>query len=170
MSSARKKAIVRKYSRDWVAGYLPPEGFVQAGQVQFLDLAGKVLALDAADIKWICFVRDFQSGEMTNPERLLRKSFAARPRGDGLMVRVRLKDNDILEGIAQNDVTLLTSGGIFLIPPDIRSNTQRIWLPGASVVELEILAVLGKGANRRPRTAAPGAERPAPPEQEQLFG
>ena len=44
MSSSRKKAIFRKFSRDWVAGYLPVSGFVRDGQVEMLDLDGKVLA------------------------------------------------------------------------------------------------------------------------------
>ena len=87
MSSSRKKAIFRKFSRDWVAGYLSADDFARAGQVEMLDLDGKVLLLDISDLKWICYVRDFNSGELNNPERLLRKTFAGRPRGEGLFVR-----------------------------------------------------------------------------------
>ena len=63
MSSSRKKAIFRKFSRDWVAGYLPGENFARAGQVEMLDLDGKVVLLALDDLKWICYVRDFNSGE-----------------------------------------------------------------------------------------------------------
>jgi hypothetical protein len=108
-----------------------------------LDLDGKVVHLAVEDLKWICYVRDFNSGELNNPERLLRKTFSGRPRGEGLFVRVRLKDGDLIEGLAGNDVTLVASDGLFLTPPDLRSNTQRLWLPRTSIEELEVLAVIG---------------------------
>ncbi len=129
MSTSRKKAIFRKLSRDWVAGYVPLASFVRDGRVEMLDLDGKVVALEVEDLKWICYVRDFNSGELSNPERLVRKTFAGRPRGEGLFVRARLKDGDLLEGLAANDATLVASEGVFLTPPDLRSNTQRIWIP-----------------------------------------
>ncbi|MFP5228119.1 MAG: DUF6982 domain-containing protein, partial [Acidobacteriota bacterium] len=133
MSSSRKKAIFRKLTRDWVAGYLPASGFVREGRLEMLDLDGKVISLAAADLKWVCYVRDFNSGELNNPERLVRKTFAGRPRGDGLFVRARLKDGDVIEGLAANDVSLVGSDGVFLTPPDLRSNTQRLWIPRSSM-------------------------------------
>jgi hypothetical protein len=166
MSSSRKKAIFRKFSRDWVAGYLPVSGFVRDGQVEMLDLDGKVLALAAADVKWICYVRDFNSGELNNPERLVRKTFAGRPRGDGLFVRARLKDGDLIEGLAANDVSLVGSDGIFLTPPDLRSNTQRLFIPRGSIEELEVVAVIG-AAKRKP---VEKVETPKDERQEELFG
>ncbi len=163
MSSSRKKAIFRKFSRDWVAGYVPLQGFVHEGQVEMLDLDGKVVALDAADLKWICYVRDFNSGELNNPERLVRKTFAGRPRGDGLFVRARIKDGDMIEGLAANDVTLVGSEGVFLTPPDLRSNTQRLWIPRSSLEELEVVAVIGAAKRKVP-------EKTRDERQEELFG
>ncbi len=149
MASSRKKAIFRKLSRDWLAGYLPPADFVRAGSIQMLDLEGKVVTLAAEDLKWICYVRDFNSGDLNNPERLVRRTFAGRPRGEGLFVRVRLKDGDLVEGLAANDVSLVASDGVFLTPPDLRSNTQRIWIPRSAVDDLDVVAVIGK----KPRSA-----------------
>lgn len=165
MSSSRKKAIFRKYSRDWVAGYVPLAGFVHEEQVEMLGLDGKVVQLAVEDLKWICYVRDFNSGELNNPERLVRKTFAGRPRGEGLFVRARLKDGDLIEGLAANDVSLVSSEGVFLTPPDLRSNTQRVWIPRSSLEELDVVAVVG-AAKRKP------AVQEAPPEmeaQEKLF-
>jgi hypothetical protein len=150
MPVSRKKVIVRKLSRDWLSGYLPPSAFVVNEQAEMLDLSGKLVAVPMAEVKWICFVRDFQSGDANQPERLLRKTFVTRPRSQGLWVRVRLKDNDVIEGLAPNDSTLLEGGGIFLMPPDTRSNTQRIFLPRQAVAELDILAVIKTGARRGP--------------------
>jgi hypothetical protein len=153
MPVSRKKVIVRKLSRDWLSGYLPPSAFVSQEQAQILDLAGKLVSVSMAEVKWICFVRDFQSGDVNQPERLLRKTFVTRPRSQGLWVRVRLKDNDLIEGLAQNDLTLLEGDGLFLIPPDMRSNTQRIFLPRQAVAELDVLAVIKTGSRRGPAEA-----------------
>jgi hypothetical protein len=148
MPVSRKKVIVRKLSRDWLSGYLPPSAFVVQEQAEMLDLSGKLISVQMAEVKWICFVRDFQSGDANQPERLLRKTFVTRPRSQGLWIRARLKDNDLIEGLAPNDLTLLEGEGIFLVPPDTRSNTQRIFLPRQAVAELDILAVIKTGARR----------------------
>lgn len=163
MSSSRKKIIVRKFSRDWVAGYLSADGFVSGSAVELLGLDGKVLALEIEQIKWVCFVRDFNSGEVANPERLLRKTFAGRPRTAGLFLRAKLTDGDLIEGVAANDLSLISSEGVFLTPPDTRSNTQRLWIPAASVAELEVVAVVGGGVKTKPAAAV------ADEAQEKLF-
>ena len=157
MSSSRKKAIARNFTRDWVAGYLSFDGFssggfVRNGAFEILALDGKVIALSIETIKWVCFVRDFNSGEPSNPERLLRKTFAGRPRTEGLFLRAKLTDGDLIEGIAANDLSLVAGEGIFLTPPDIRSNTQRLWIPAASLAEFEVVAVIG-GAKKKPSQA-----------------
>ena len=115
-----------------MAGGLPaPAGFIQQDRIELLDLGGKVAILPLKEVKWICYVRDFNSGEVDNPESLLRKSYAGRPRSEGLWLRLRLTDGDSIEGMAANDLTLLDDSGIFLVPPDIRSNTQRMFIPTA---------------------------------------
>ena len=140
MSSPRKKAIIRKWTEDWLPCYLLADTFISAGTVETLDLSGKVHSLPADDLKWICFVRDFNSGEVKDPERLLRKSFQGRPRLTGLWIRATLRDEDILEG----------SSGLFLTPPDTRSNTQRLFLPASSVVHLEVVSVVKAAAPLKP--------------------
>lgn len=154
MSSSRKKAVARRFSREWVAGYMPGEGFVRDGVIELLALDGKVLSLAPRDLKWVCFVRDFNSGETENPERLLRKTFAGRPRTEGLFIRVKLTDGDLIEGLAANDISLVSGDGLFLTPPDIRSNTQRIWIPPTSLAEVEVVAVIGAAPRKKPAAAA----------------
>jgi hypothetical protein len=161
MSLGRKKVIIRRFTRDWVAGYLPPAGFAAQDHVELLDLAGKVVAVRLGEIKWLCFVRDFNSGETENPERLLRKIFAGRPRSEGLWLRLKLTDGDLIEGIASNDLTMIEGPGIFLTPPDIRSNTQRLFVPHLSIAELEIVAVISNPSRRKQAETA---------RQEELFG
>jgi Family of unknown function (DUF6982) len=93
------------------------------------------------------------AGDTEFPERLLSKAFARRPRTQGLWLRATLKDNDILEGLAQNDASILDGNGLFLIPPDSRSNTQRIFLPRSAIQRLEILAVVRTASAKKPSTA-----------------
>jgi hypothetical protein len=167
MSTSHKKVIVRMHSKDAFAGYLPLDGLGEAEHLELLDLAGKVVPVALADVKWVCFVRDFNSGEMDNPERLLKKTFVSRPRSAGVWLRLRLIDGDLLEGLATNDLTLLTSAGLFLTPPDIRSNTQRMFLPRSSVTELEVIMVIGPAGKRKP--IEPAAAEPEREVQESLF-
>jgi hypothetical protein len=160
MSSSHKKVIIRRFTRDWLAGYLSPAPFAASGQVELLDLAGKVVAARLSEVKWLCFVRDFNSGEPENPERLLRKTFVGRPRSEGLWLRLKLTDGDLIEGLATNDLTLLEPPGIFLTPPDIRSNTQRLFIPLPSIANLEVVAVISNPSRRKQAETA---------QQEELF-
>lgn len=163
MSSGHKKVVIRKRNRDWLSGYLPASGFVEKEQISILDLQGKVVTLQLRDIKWICFVRDFQSGDVSDPERLLRRSFAGRPRGEGLWLRLEiLEDEAPLEGLAANNLSLVNEEGILLTPPDTRGNTQRIFLPHSSLAAMEVVAVIGGAARRKPSP-------PAADEQPELF-
>jgi hypothetical protein len=158
MGSTQKKAVLRMHDGNWLAGYLPASGFIRRAvspdALELLDLSARRQVIPLASLKWACFVRDFNSGETTNPERLLRTTFAGRPRLAGLWLRMTLKDESVLEGMAGNDLTLLDPGGLLLTPPDIRSNTQRIFLPRTSIVELSVVAVIG--AN----TATAGQRKP----------
>ena len=157
--SSRKKVIVRKFSRDWHSGYADPQGFAHDGQLEMLDMTGKVLAMTLRDVKMMCFVREFPSGDSTDPERLVRRNFTSRPRTPGLWLRLRMKDGDELEGLASNDLTLLEPEGIQFTPPDLRSNTQRIFVPRSALQSVEIVAVIHASARRKPDLA----------EQEGLF-
>jgi hypothetical protein len=147
MGSTQKKAVLRMHDGNWLAGYLPASGFIRRAvspdALELLDLSARRQVIPLASLKWACFVRDFNSGETTNPERLLRTTFAGRPRLAGLWLRLTLKDESVLEGMAGNDLTLLDPAGLLLTPPDTRSNTQRIFLPRTSIAELSVVAVIG---------------------------
>lgn len=145
----KKKVIVRKFSRDWHSGYVDPQGFVRQGQLELLDMTGKVLSLTLQDVKMMCFVREFVPGDSTNPERLVRRSFSSRPRTAGVWLRMRLRDGDEMEGLASNDLSLLEPDGIQFTPPDLRSNTQRIFVPRSALESLEVVGVISPAGARR---------------------
>jgi hypothetical protein len=163
MASSRKPVIVRKFSRDWVAGYASAAFGQNAPELEILDQSGKVIKIPWDAVKWVCYVRDFPSGEMSNPERLLQKRFAVRPRTAGLWLRMALIDGEELEGLAANDRTIVDGAGLLLTPPDTRSNTQRIYVPRQAIQTLEVVSLIGGGPRKRQPAAA------APETQPELF-
>ena len=159
MASQRKPVIVRKFSRDWMAGYARPSFDQESAELEILDPAGKVLRIGWDTVKWVCYVRDLPSSPADNPERLLHKRFAVRPRAAGLWLRMTLNDGDELEGLAANDRSLIDGPGLLLTPPDQRSNTQRIFVPRQAIQALQVVSLIG-AAKRRPEAEA----------QPELFG
>jgi hypothetical protein len=91
MPSTHKKVIVRKMDRDTVNGYVAPAHFVREGKLELLNTTGNVVAIDLDDIKCVFFVRDF-----ADSDSLSRKTFTTRPRAEGLWVRIKFKDVDVL--------------------------------------------------------------------------
>lgn len=168
MASSRKPVIVRKFTRDWVAGYAGVVFGQDAAALEILDLTGKVLTIDWAAVKWVCYVRDFPapSSDQANPERLLQKRFAVRPRAAGLWLRMTLSDGEELEGLAANDRSLVEGAGLLLTPPDTRSNTQRIYVPRQSIQTLEVVSLIGAGARKRNVTTPQPELFPSESEQE----
>jgi hypothetical protein len=143
MPSTHKKVIVRKMDRDSLTGYVSGTHFVVDGKLELLTQSGKVIYIDLREVKGVYFVRDF-----ADAESLGRKTFTTRPRSEGLWVRIEFADNDVLEGLLPNELTLLTGDGYLIIPPDTRSNTQRIFVPRSALSSLTVLAVIG-GVRRR---------------------
>jgi hypothetical protein len=162
MSNSRKKVIVRRFSGNALPGYLPHANFVRQDSVDLLDLSGRVIPLPINDIKLISFVRDFNLSDAVNPERLTRRTFLARPRSEGLWVRMTFRSGDLLEGLAPTDRSLadalVDDVGLFLSPPDTRSNTQRIYVPRAALSELQLLAVITAPSRRQPLPDKSGKE------------
>ena len=156
MTSVRKPVIVRKFSRDWCAGYATGSLGQNPAELEILDLSGKVLRIAWGEIKWVCFLRDLPAPDSANPERLLHKRFTVRPRTPGLWLRMTLTDGDELEGLAANDRSLIDGPGLLLTPPDTRSNTQRIYLPRQAIQSLEVVGLIGAASRKRiPRPDQP---------------
>src|SRR5580698_10185810 len=127
MATTHKKVVVRKMDRDSVAGYVG-ETFIADGKVEVMNTSGKVVAIALVDIKGVYFVR-----ELGDSESLVRKTFTSRPRMEGLWVRLRFRDNEVIEGMMPNDLLQEGSDGFSIIPPDTQSNTQRIFVPRSAL-------------------------------------
>ena len=171
MASVRKPVIVRKFSREWCAGYAGAGFCGEDADLEILDPAGKVLRMEWDQVKWVCYVRDLPaaSSQQADPERLLQKRFTTRPRTAGLWLRMTLTDGEELEGLATNDRSLIEGAGLLLTPPDTRSNTQRIFLPRKAIQTLEVVSVIGSAGRRRGAVGSVAGGRGKRPDQPDLF-
>jgi hypothetical protein len=184
MTSARKKVILRRTTGEVLPGYLSLSGFAHGTgstrAVEFLDLSARLVQVPLSDVQMISYVRDFNLADTTNPERLTRRSFLARPRNEGLWLRMTFKPSErfpdrpseILEGLAAADTSLFDSliddGGIHVTPPDIRSNCQRIFVPRCALETVQILAVITTPSRVKPLSTH-AAEETRKKIQESLF-
>ena len=141
-----------------MAGFVNPQSYLHPGGVELLTPSGTLSLIPYSEIKSVLFVRDFGSGEQES-----RKVFATRPKMDGLWLRMRLRDEEIMEGILSNNLLLLEPYGFTITPPDPYSNHQRIFVPRAALTEVQVLGVVGS-----PLKTARKA-KPAPKEQISLF-
>jgi hypothetical protein len=160
MASSRKPVVVRKFSRDWCAGYATASFGQDAAELEILDLSGKLQRIAWEQVKWVCYLRDLPAADSANPERLLHKRFSIRPRTPGLWLRMTLTDGEELEGLAANDRSLVEGAGLLLTPPDTRSNTQRIYLPRQAIQTLEVVGLIGAPGRKRTDAARPAIEQP----------
>ena len=55
--------------------------------------------------------------EFKEPFEPERKTFLSRPKLDGLWVRLRFRDEDVMEGIVANNLLELLDTGVRLTPP-----------------------------------------------------
>ena len=138
--------------RKSLRGYLNPARLGQADPLDLLTPDGEHQELPLAKIRSIYFVRDFNDD--FEPER---KAFLSRPKLDGLWLRLRFLNGDSLEGVIPNDLLAVMDNGLQITPPDLNSNTDRIFIPRAALSEVTVLGVVGI-ARRKPAAAAAAAQ------------
>ena len=149
-ASTTKKAVLRRFDREPLAGYVNPLTYLQPDGVELLSAQGNVSAVPYREIKSISFVRDFQSGE--EAERLV---FHTRPKTAGLWVSLQFRDGEVMEGIMPNNLLQVEPYGFTLIPPDSYGNQQRIFIPRSALRSLEVLGVVGSPLKKRKVKAPP---------------
>ena len=157
--STTKQAIVERFEKESVSGYINPVSFLQPAGIEMLSAQGNMITLPYAEIKTVSFVRDFLAENAGEPER---RVFLTRPKMDGLWVRLAFRDDDILEGVLPNNLLQLEHYGFTVIPPDSYSNRQRVFIPRAALRSVEVLGVVGSPLTKR-------KAKPAAKEQIGLF-
>jgi hypothetical protein len=152
MASGQKKVVIRRFAGPLAWGYLPQSRLVVGDQVSLMAVDGRITSISLNEIKTIAYVHDFNLDDPLDPERIGRRSFPARPRGDGLWLKLTFQDADWIEGLAEVSLnlldTLIADGGLFLTPPDGRSNTQRLFVPRRALRSLEVLGYVTSPSRR----------------------
>ncbi|PWU04889.1 MAG: hypothetical protein C5B51_16005 [Terriglobia bacterium] len=154
--STTKKAVVQRFEKEALWGYLNPFSFLQLTGVELLSAEGNLVVVPYADVKTVSFVREFESTSETG-----RRVFHTRPKMEGLWVRLQFRDADVMEGILPNNLLQLESQGFTVIPPDPYSNNQRVFIPRTALRAVEVLGVVGSPLKKK--------GKPAPKEQIGLF-
>jgi hypothetical protein len=150
-ASTRKKVVVLLLDRGHRKGYLNPATLARAETIDLLTPDGEQVSVPMPTVKSVYFVREF--AETFQPER---KVFLSRPKLDGLWVRLRFRDEDVMEGIVANDLLDLLDNAVQLTPPDLHGNTLRLFIPRSALAEMKVLGVVG-AARRTPRAAGAAA-------------
>ncbi len=146
-TSTHKKVVVRFLDRNVLRGYLNPSKLGDSETLELLTPEGEQRNFAVKDVRSIYFVREF--ADDFEPER---KAFLSRPKLDGLWVRLKFRDEDIIEGVVPNDLLSLLDRGVQITPPDLHGTTLRIFIPRTALTEMTVLGVVGI-ARRKP--AAP---------------
>jgi hypothetical protein len=162
-TSTHKKVVVLLLNRTAVKGYLNASILGRTEVIELLTPEGESRPINLSDIKSVYFVR-----ELTEPFEPQRKNFLSRPKLDGLWVRLRFRDEDVMEGIVGNDLLDLLDAGVQITPPDLHGNTLRMFIPRSALLEMKVLGVVGV-ARRIPREPRDAASKVAAA-QSKLFG
>jgi hypothetical protein len=161
-ASTHKRVVVLLLDHTPVRGYVDASLLGHAEAIDLLTPEGEHCSLPTGQVKCVYFVREFGADF-----DLERKTFLSRPKLDGLWVRLRFRDEDVIEGIVANDLLGLLNSGVQLTPPDLHGNTLRVFVPRSALLEMKVLGVVG--VSRR------GARQPAAqvetgePAQSKLF-
>jgi hypothetical protein len=174
MAGAQKKVVVRQLDGGLRWGYLPLEGLRTTHgsprMLEWMGTDGRLQSMALTAVQWVAYVRDFNLNDTDQPERFERRTYLARPRGDGLWVRLTIRGGTTLEGLAEGGLSLLDvameAGGLLLTPPDTRGNLQRLFVPRSAMESME---VLGNISSHRPAAPATSKRPRAEPGQAGLF-
>jgi len=156
-ATTHKKVVIELLDRKAIRGFLNPSRLAHAEVLELLTPDGEREEIELSKVRAIYFVRDLK--EEFEPER---KSFLSRPKLDGLWVKLRFQDGQLLEGVIPNDLLTFLDNGLHLTTPDFNSNTDRIYVPRSALSELTVLGVVGI-ARRKPAAAAAAAVAAAQP-------
>jgi hypothetical protein len=160
--SRHKKVVALLLNRTSVTGYVDPTGVGKSPVVDILTTQGEHRAINLEDIKSLYFVRDFEA-----PFEPEQKRFLSRPKLDGLWVRLRFRDEDVVEGMVSNNLLNLLDAGVQLTPPDLHGNTTRMFIPRSALLEMKVLGVVGVARRATKDSVAAGGTAAS---QTNLFG
>lgn len=146
--STTKKAVIQRFDKEALSGYIHPQSYLQLTGVELLSEQGNVATIAYQEIKTISFVRDFEGTADA------RRVFNTRPKMEGLWMSFQFRDGDVMEGVMPNNLLPVDPYGFTIIPPDPYSNHQRVFIPRTALRAVEVLGVVGSPLKKRKPKAA----------------
>jgi len=143
--------LVRRFDREPLAGFVNSQTYLLPSGIELLKTDGNLAVIPYQEIKTVSFVKDFETAE-AEPEPHI---FHTRPKMDGLWVRMRFRDGEVMDGIVSNNLLQLEPYGFTFTPPEPYSNNQRIFSPREALSEFQVLGVVGSPLSRRRRKEVP---------------
>ena len=148
-TSTSKKAVIFRFDRDSLSGFLNAQDFATAQGIELLTQAGQVQIVPYSEVQLVCFVKDF--GDST--DIFSKKQYTARPKTAGLWVRFNFRNGESLEGLLSSNLLQIERFGFTATPPD--STMQRVFIPRDALSELEVLGVIGSALKKpKPKPAS----------------
>ncbi len=160
--SSTKKVVIRRFDRDPLTGFVSLLTFQQPSGIELLKPTGDLTQVPYGEIKSVCFVRDFEGAR----EPLDAKLFQTRPKMEGLWIRMKFRDGELLDGVLANNLLSLDAQGFTFTPPEPYSNNQRVFVPREALASIEVLSVVGSALRKMP---ARGRAKPDATSQPGLF-
>ena len=161
-ASTTKKVVVRRFDRETLTGFVSLHSYQQPTGIELLKPEGDVALVPYSEIKSVCFVRNFDGFR----EPLEAKLFQTRPKMEGLWMRMKFRDGDLLDGIVPNNLLLMEPQGFTFTPPEPYSNNQRVFVPREALESVQVLSVVGSALRKG---VAKRAARPDAVSQPGLF-
>ena len=143
--ASNKKVLIVRFERESLQGFVQTPAGLEGEAIELLRLDGSLVRVPLTETKIVCFVRDFDAGELWREH----PAFATRPKTPGLWVRFRFRDGDWLEGLAPNNLLQIEPAGFSAIPPDPSFQNQRVFIPRPALTGVEVLGVIGSPLRRR---------------------
>jgi hypothetical protein len=145
-TATNKKVLIARFDKAALEGFAQlPEGLTAEG-LELLSPTGALTRIPLADVRAVCFIREFEAGESWQKQR----TFLSRPKSPGLWIRIRFRDGEQLEGVMRNDL-VGDPAGFAIVPPDPTFQNQRILIPREAVTSVEVLGVIGSPLRRIPK-------------------
>jgi hypothetical protein len=158
-SNSTKKVVVRRFDREPLSGFVSTLTYQQPTGVELLKQDGQIALVSYSEIKFVCFVKEFENSR----ELLEGGVFQTRPKMEGLWIRMKFRDGEVLDGVLPNNLLQLDPWGYTVTPPEPYANHQRIFVPREALDSIQVLGVVGsplrKAASKRAKpdtTAQPG--------------
>ena len=156
--STNKKIVIRRFDREAINGFVNPQSYLQEAGVEVLTSSGTALVVPYNEVKALYFVRDFDGSDILEENRL----FHTRPKMNGIWIRMKFRDGDLMDGLIPNNLLQWDTHGVTFIPPNPTANNQKVFVPRAALLELQVVGVVGSPL----RLQKP---KPKPQEQIELF-